>query len=298
MDDETKGVCSVFAALILAGILPFLAKFGLQTIPPLLFSTMTATIAGLFTLLLVFITGNQKDFFTSDKRLIGQYIWIGLMGSGLALLIFYYGLSLTTVINGSLLLQIEVVYSLILASFILKERITIQQVFWSLIIIVSVIWIISGGQLITQLNIGDLFILMVPFFWQLAHLVAKIVMKNINPITVVAARNIFGGIFLLCIQLLFAPNQLIEAMNPLTMVLFIAQGLVLALGHLTWYLGVQKINLSKATAIIIPYPLVAIALSIVFLGEQLTYIHIIGGAIIFIAIIALTRIESLQKVSG
>lgn len=59
---------------------------------------------------------------------------MGTFGTALPMTIFMIALNYTTPVNGAILNQFEIIYSLILAAILLKERPTVRQVGGSLLI--------------------------------------------------------------------------------------------------------------------------------------------------------------------
>jgi drug/metabolite transporter (DMT)-like permease len=67
------------------------------------------------------------------------------------------------------------------------------------------------------------------------------------------------------------------------------------LGSSLWFYGIRHINLSKATSIVIVYPLIAAVLAILMLGEDLTLAKIVGASFVFLSTLKLSRFRSISR---
>jgi len=104
-----------------------------------------------------------------------------------------------------------------------------------------------------EINFGDLLILLATLFWSAEQILAKSVLK-IEEIsgTVVAFCRMFFGLFIM-IPFVILTNNFTPifsfGVNEILWILFTS---VLLLGYVfTWYNGIKKVEVSKATAILL-----------------------------------------------
>jgi len=290
MNNETKGLILIFICMIVSGLFPVVGKYAMVKLHPLFFSSASALVCAGFIFLFLLARGEVQALFGKDFKLL---FLIGLFGTGLSSLFFFYGTRLTSGINSALLLQIEPIYSLLLGYFMLKERISIRQVLLTLMVISGVTLVIYNGTF--AFNRGDFLILATPLFWQLCHAFAKKALVRQSFYVVAASRTLFGGLFLLAANLLAGRNDLsILDLNLFLLILF--QGIVVyAVGFLTWYSAIRWVNLSKGTAIAAPYPILSVVLAWFFLGEVPTMYHLAGLVLILSGALLLSRIRSEKR---
>ncbi|AFK22543.1 putative Permease, drug/metabolite transporter (DMT) superfamily [Pyrococcus sp. ST04] len=251
--------------MILYGLEPIVIKANPSN--PASFAFFSAFLASL--ILLPFVDMN------SVKNNIKKGILIGFFGTFLAYLSYSAGARLSTAINAALITRAEVLFSFILAYIFLGERITIKRAVYSFITLAGVIAVITRGKIVEP-KMGDILLLLVPFFWQLGHIIAK--KTNATPQTIAFLRNIFGSLFLL-------PLALVSGME--FTIYSVPEGVIIALGQIIWYASIRRIDLSLATAIITPAPAVAIAVALI-MGEELTSWHIIGFTLITVGTLGLS----------
>ncbi|WP_456398389.1 DMT family transporter [Palaeococcus sp. (in: euryarchaeotes)] len=280
MNREAQGTLLALLGMILYGLEPVIIKSNPSN--PLSFAAFSALFASIFLWIFVLLAGNWRDLEENPAHIPKTFL-IGLFGTALAYLSYSYGARLSTAINASLITRAEVLFSFVLSYVLLKERITKKQGIYSLLVLLGLILVITQGRIITPKR-GDVLLLMVPLFWQIGHVIAK----NLpyNPYLIATMRNTFGGLLLF----MFALSSGLE-FHPLS----IAEGIIIAVGQVVWYLSIKRINLSKATAIITPAPAVAIGLSIL-LGERFTLYHAAGFVLMTLGTLEITKIKSERRV--
>jgi len=280
MNREAQGTLLALLGMILYGLEPVIIKSNPSN--PLSFAAFSALFASIFLWIFVLLAGNWRDLEENPAHIPKTFL-IGLFGTALAYLSYSYGARLSTAINASLITRAEVLFSFVLSYVLLKERITKKQAIYSLLVLLGLILVITQGRIITPKR-GDVLLLMVPLFWQIGHVIAK----NLpyNPYLIATMRNTFGGLLLF----MFALSSGLE-FHPLS----IAEGIIIAVGQVVWYLSIKRINLSKATAIITPAPAVAIGLSIL-LGERFTLYHAAGFVLMTLGTLEITKIKSERRV--
>jgi drug/metabolite transporter (DMT)-like permease len=205
--------------------------------------------------------------------------FVGFFGTALAYIAYSYGARMSTAINAALITRSEVLFSFLLSWVLLRERITARLIICSAAILAGLASVITQGRGIEP-RVGDLLLLLVPLFWQSAHVIAK--RMPYSAITIATLRNSYGFLILLPVALLRGVDF---------SYLSIAEGAVIALGQVIWYASIKRINLSKATAIITPAPIVAIIAGLL-LGQEFTIYHAFGFLLISVGTMGAVKVES------
>ena len=295
---EKEGIIFVIITIFIAGALPIVIKYGVSLIHPLFFATVSSLIAGIFLFLLATLKGGWRVLF--DKRYFFHLLLIGFFGITLSNICFFFGVTLTSGINSSILLQIEPLYAIFIGYILLNEKITLKQIFFTFIIILGTLVVVYRVEFI--LNWGDLLVLLTPLCWQIAHFFSKRLMvahKEITPMLIATARTLYGGIFLFILSSIKGINQYdkLGVTNVLLILLF--QGIVgFALHYSIWYEAIKRLNLSKATTLVSVYPTFSILLAWFILKEVPNFYQISGFVIIIVGIFSLSGIKSEQRRKG
>jgi drug/metabolite transporter (DMT)-like permease len=198
-----------------------------------------------------------------------------------------YALS-SSAISNSFLLQMEVFYSLILSRIFLEEKVVGKHVVLALLSFVGVGLVLTDGAM-KMIALADLLFLLAPLFFQLGHVVAKQMLNEVDPKVIVMYRFLIGGITMLIISVLFGGNPVGISGISGWVVLASCIGFGYSISSSLFYYSIKHINLSKATSILIAYPLVSTVLAIIALGETLSVLKVVGIALVFASTVSLAR---------
>lgn len=289
---EKEGIIFVIITILIAGALPIIIKYGTGLINPLFFAAFSSLIAGIFLFKIAVLKGNWKILI--DKRYFFFFLIIGFFGITLSNICFFFGVTLTSGINSSILLQIEPLYAIFIGYILLNEKITRKQIFFTVIIMLGTLVVIYRERFI--FNWGDLLVLLTPLCWQIAHFLSKRLMTNhqeITPMLIATARTLYGGVFLFVLSSLKGMNQYDKLGVKAVLWILLFQGIIgFALHYSIWYEAIKRLNLSKATTLVSVYPTFSIALARFILKEVPNLYQITGFAIIILGIFGLSRIKS------
>ncbi len=127
----------------------------------------------------------------------------GLFGVAINQLCFFYGLNLSSAINSGIIMTTNPVLVLILAYFLIKEKITISKITGILIAAAGAILLtLAGSSGKGDSLLGDLFLFVNALSYAIYLVIAKPLMKKYNPLTVITYVFTFGLGFVL----LFPPT--------------------------------------------------------------------------------------------
>lgn len=295
LNPESLGTLSVIVSTILTGINIYLVK--IIAIPNrLLLTSLILTLAGLILAVVNTISGRIIEALLSGRKHFFEVLWIGIIGTSIPLSMVYYGLSLSPISN-TFLLQVEVIYSMILSRLLLRERIVKGQILLSLSAFLGIFLITTEGA-VKEISISDMLFLLAPFFFQCGHVVAKNLMRIVDPLITVMFRLLIGGIAPFFALMLTSQNFLesIRGISGDEGAMIIVVSISYAIGNSFWYYSVKNINLSRATSIIITYPLVSMILSILMLGEKISPVKLLGIAITFLSILGLSLLRGKTEI--
>jgi len=232
------------------------------------------------------------------KNLLRKDVWpkalvMGTFGTALPMTIFMIALNYTTPVNVAIVNQFEIIYSLILTAILLKERPTLKQLGGSVLILLGVglILLQSGTSLQAK---GDLMVLGCLWMYQISHIFAKKLPADLSPALIAAARAFFAiPALLILVICLLVFNQPVQFQNCSALWIILLASAIgnYFIGNTFWYRAIRNMDLSKATAIILSYPVMTYILSVAFGQDKITLIKIggmmlaIGGAYIVTGII-------------
>ena len=213
-----------------------------------------------------------------DKKVWPQCLAMGTFGTALPMTIFMIALNYTTPVNGAILNQFEIIYSLILSAILLKERPTMAQIGGSLLILLGVGLLLWQAGTTVQLK-GDLMIIGCLWMFQLSHIFAKKLPAQMEPQLIAAARALFAMPALLVLVIYLAifqgPLQF-QSNATLWSTLVLCAVVNYFLGNTFWYQAIRHMDLSKATAIILSYPVMTFVLAVLLGQDKITTVKVLG----------------------
>lgn len=190
-----------------------------------------------------------------EPGLRGRLFVMGALGSGITSLLFLYAVKHTSAANAAIVCQIEVVYSALLAALVLRERINALQGAASALVLAGTA-LILGRDLGTPHWKGDLVLFFTPWMFQVSHILSKRLPREVDYVTIAAARMFYGGIILVpAAAWLWASGDGRAVFTPATLGIVAFQCVFLGSLNLTlWYVAIRNLELAKTTAVMLSYP--------------------------------------------
>lgn len=196
----------------------------------------------------------------------------------------YIGVHYTTSINASLMNSSTPIIIYVLSFIFLKERLSSYQIFGTLLSLIGVLFIISGGSLKALLafsfNKGDLIVLFAVFCWAVYSLLIKQYAGRLPGYSTFLATIAIGTVMLLpftIYELIMTTTTIEWSLSTISAILYV--GIVASIiAFLSWNTGVIALGANKASIYLNFIPVFAALFAILFLDEQLQIPQLIGGA--------------------
>ena len=264
-------LCTVAAATQ-----PALMRFGATRLDPMLFAAGCAVVATLCVLPVVYARGELGMLF--DRRYRMRLLTLSIIGTVVTTLTLVFGLRRIDAVAGTLLLQSEPVYSLMLATLFAGERPTLRQLAATSIIIAGIASAIDAGSGAFSPAWAAILVGGTPLFWQTSHVLSLPVMPPLSPLCMTAARYGYAAIVLTLALAVVNPHAMGQLGDPVVLETIVATGVICYfIASSAWYAAISRLSLAWTTALVIPgIPLLSILCAIVFLGERATRRDLIG----------------------
>ena len=266
--EERAGL--VFAALCAAAgaLVPAVAKLTTDRADPLFVAAATAGFAGAAAFVVLVARGELRLFV--HPRIGPRLLAVGALGTGAAFWLLFQGASRASAIETTLCLQIEPVYSLILAALALGERPTARRI-GSVMLVLGGIVLALGAHGAAAPSPGIWPLLATPLCWQLSHLIVVRQLGGVPPSVLTGARYIDGGIVLGVAWLLAGATtgMPVGGSAPVLSTLALQGVIVSYVGTMLWYAAITRLDLARTTAIVVPsIPLLSLVATFGLLGER------------------------------
>ena len=266
---------ALWTGWFLFAVYPLIGNMAAGNISPLLLTFLGAGIG-----FLCFVPHFIKNKFFAqlfNRKLIFPLLMMGLLGSVIPVMLFLGALKYTTPANMAILAQVEVVYSIIMARIFLKERITLPQLGGTLLVVFGASLILAKERFSPRL-VGDLMVIAAPWMFQVSHVFAKKLPKDLTPGFIAGGRAFYAFISAIPIVIgtLFFTSMIFKPGIKVGFVMLLWGIGLNGASLLLWYKAIRNMDLAKATAIILSYPVATFILSAVLGFEKVHLYQFIG----------------------
>lgn len=305
-----KGLISGVIGTILIGFQPIIA-ISAKTIDSHAFAAMTCLIEAIIFLPIMALESQinkrkvrvDTELKTNNSLLANwkKYFWLilflGIIFS-VNQLLFFVGYRLAGAINGSLTQKTSVFFGLFYGFLLLKEKISKIQIIFSIVLFSGLVIAITQGSfdflmLNIDILIGVVLILLITALWMLGHTLTKqfFSRKDFTPTQMVFIRNILSGFILISTFFIFSPNNLSVFYDPYNWFYFVLMGTVYGFGLFFWYKTLSYLDVSNATIVLSPTPIVTAIFATLLLGDSFTIFHLIGSIIVICSIVIIVKLK-------
>lgn len=234
----------------------------------ILFAGIRFSIAGVLTILFGSLV--SKSAVRVKKQSAYKVIALALFQTVLQYLFFYVGLANTTGTKGSILDSTSVFFSVLIATFILKqERLTVTKVLGCLLGFAGVVAVhFSSGMAEASFNLkGDGFIILSALSYAVSSVMIKQFSKDDNPVALSGYQFILGGVIMAAVGLSLGGKLLFSGIKAVLIILYLA--LVSAAAYTLWGMLLKYNPVSRVTVFGFMTPVFGCILSALLLGESL-----------------------------
>jgi len=266
---------------------------GAQVLSYQLLSLLAALVI-LAVLLLPRFGGEFSSLFKEKPGLFWRLFFANGVQSGLGTCLSIIGISLTSAINAGFLVKLSTVTTILFAWLILKERLTVIKILMVFSMLSGAYLLTTKGQILLP-RIGDLFILGACVCWSLGNVLIRKYLKS-QPVKVEVVtfqKSIAGLPFVLVFVglALWTPGifgslgQVLSCCKSPASVFpyIIGNGVLLSF---TWTYLNNTLKISSAsymTMMSMVTPVFVSILAMVFLGERMVWIQVIGAGMIILS---------------
>ncbi len=295
MDREILGTILALLTAIISGFAIPVNKIFVVNLDPTVFTAVRAVIIGVIFLFLSLATGSFRK---ERLKINWKYLaLIAIVGGSFAFLLFFTGLKFTTGGRAAFLHKTLPLYIAVFAFIFLKERIPRKQVYALILMFLGTIILFSAkinpAELWMNPQFGDALILGATILWALENVIARKAMINGETNFVVSfARMFFGGVILFGVVLLLGKFDLLLSLTPQQwMNIFVSVSILF--GYvLCWYWSIRYINVSKASILLLLAPVVSLVLGVIWFGEPVPALQLLGSALILVGAYFVAKIRS------
>lgn len=275
-----KAYFLLFIVSVIWAIAGPIIKYTLGGVPPLLFLTYRFGLSTLISIICFFLFGFH---FPKESKVRWELILYGFLTSTVSLGLLFFGLENTTVLDMSLITLISPLLITIAGVYFLKEHVTVREkIGMGIALAGTILTVIEPSRFSGNFLI---FLYLLTTAWS-AVLAKRLLRENVDPLSMSNFSFIIGFLTLLPFAVLkYAPGIIREISFPYHLgVIYMA----ILSGSLAYYLSnkAQKtIEIGEAAVFSYIYPLFSTPLAVIWLGEKITPIFILGAIVIAFGVV-------------
>jgi drug/metabolite transporter (DMT)-like permease len=310
LKNEHIGYVSAIIAAILFGSVSTITKPVLEDLNAFSVSSLTYIIAGLT--IVPFLkfssinlnsnssSNNNNTLNSTDNTLNNERKWTNnnnnkknyslllltsLCGAVIAPSLFFYGLSNTSASDSSILINGEVLFSIILAIIFFNEKLIKREIVTILLVLVGIVILTTNmhfSNFFLELNIGNILIVGSTLFWALDNNISKIISKTIHIPKIIVLKTLIGGsiLFILFI-IIFGIDELNNTITIFHIPYLIFAGSMGFGASLFFFLhSLKRIGTIKTILLFSTSAIFGMIFATIFLNENITIYQIISVAFI------------------
>jgi drug/metabolite transporter (DMT)-like permease len=289
MNTKTAGVLAVLGASIMWAVEPVLAKLAYRTND--IVSIFAARTLFCLAVVALYILLTDRRRFIVRKKHLPALVYISLVATLFADLIYVYALSKVAVLNAVLIGHMQPVF-IILLGFVFLKSDKIGKFDY-----LGIIFMISAGILVTTRTLqnlaglrfgsaGDLYVLLAAVAWATTSIVTRRYLTELPGSTLSFYRFLFAGVVFIAYA---AATRGIRIDNFYQAAL----GVVIGIGTILYYEGLIRIKAAQVAALELSTPFYATVIAFVVLGEYITPMQALGIISLFIGIFFLSKKEGI-----
>jgi len=287
------GMLLSFISLFLLGILPIISNsrpLALNALDFAFYLSLWELICSI-PLLIYELTKNNKGIFQKSissklrKKTFGIMAITGVIFS-FSTFFYVYAFETAGTVSAAIAIQTYPLFSILMEFILLRKRKRLVELIFTLTMIIGIYYLgTEGTWLITGFSPWFALALIVPFLWSIAHVSIKNTLDTspITPNQVTFFRVLISSILLFGISSLVrgTTNVFEGFLNPEFQVFGFLMGIVYYLELVNWFYAVKHVDVSVASTVTTPNPVITMVLALLILKEPIELYQIIGMVIVF-----------------
>ncbi|TFG02951.1 MAG: DMT family transporter [Promethearchaeota archaeon] len=289
-----KGYFYALIAALLFGLSTPISKILLTEIDPITLSGWSYIFSGLF--LLPGLKYIKKEKYLNSKDLLKISLII-IFGSILGPIFVLIGLANSSAFQASLFLNFEVVFTVLIAILVFKEKITIKNGIGIILIIVLLFsWSINFKffDYMTFFSVGVSLIVLGCLFWAIDNNITR-TLEGKSSIMITMIKSLCGGIITIFIAIILQINIFLSLSQFL--IVFIFGVLTFGISIACFITALKYIGTIKAGIILALSPFISAILSIIINQETISLVDLIIFFLVFFGLVLIT-LENPEKLHG
>lgn len=263
-----------------------LGKYVLETVDPLAAATWRFTFAACVMAIVAIL--KERPNWLEIRKNISALALMALVGVFGFNILFFYGLQITSPVNGSLIMTLNPALTVVLAAVVMKETIQKNQFIGLALSLFGVIIVVADGSWQQLRNLrfatGDVYILLGNLCWAAYGVIGKRAVKNLSSLQITAVTMVIGALVIGGLTLAVTPASM-SLPSPMTSA---ALGVMALLGtvlaYLFWNNAIGAIGPARTSVFFDLVPIFAMLIAI-SQGHQIVGAQWLGAALVMTGVL-------------
>jgi drug/metabolite transporter (DMT)-like permease len=274
---EKAGERCIFVVAALRGLFPIVVVLSLNLLPPLVSLGVSTLITAVFYAVLLTVKKTWNDVV---HPLAAKDVVIGSLIVGVMVYILYYNaLKLTSPGNASIISLTEIFFGYLLFNVWKKDDLPVKHLFGALLIILGAVIIL--GRSLTNLNFGDVMILMMASLSPIGNYFFKKARAVVSTESILFTRNLLTSIIVLALAVALHTKFSVKDIGQSIWFLLFNGLVMFGLNINLWLEGIHRISVTKANVMASTAPLITLLLAWLILRHQPTVWQLLAFVPIF-----------------
>jgi drug/metabolite transporter (DMT)-like permease len=207
----------------------------------------------------------------------------------------YIALNMTTASDAVLLLNFTPVFAVIIAAAVLDERITAAKLLGLFMATFGAIMIVFNPAPVDPIIsptrlLGDVIIVASTFFFAVNGIIGKVAVKSVDSVSVTLYSTLAAVPFLWMSVAIFEDLSILLSLSLQAWLIVLWVGIVnTAIAFMLYYESMKSIEASKVQIALNLIGVWGVLMSIPILGETISLLQILGGAVTIFGVIMVQR---------
>lgn len=253
-----------------------------------------------------YITSNKKRNWTDNnnnnntKKNYFLLLFTTLCGAVIAPTLFFSGLSNTYASDSSILINGEVLFSILLAIVFFNEKLIRREIVALVLVLVGIVILTTNMQFLSpssstsnyfiELNIGNILIIGSTLFWALDNNISKIISKTIHIPKIIVLKSLIGGLSLFILNVTIFSIEQFNVVDTIHIPYLVFAGSMGFGASLFFFLhSLKRIGTIKTILLFSTSSIFGMVFAKIFLNETITIYQIIAVVVILLGCYLIKR---------
>lgn len=248
------GIALAFTAALISGFSIYINAIAVREFGnPTLYTTVKNLVAGVLLLSAALaLTRSGRSALSRPRRLrqIFGLAAVGVFGGGAAFVLFFEGLARTSASSAGFVQKTLVIWVAIFAVSFLRERFSIAHGA-AIAVLVAGQLVALGGVGLSALGPGEAMVFAATLLWAGEVIIAKLLLRELSPLTVACARMGIGSVTLVTFSLASGVTAGLASLTLTQWGWVLLTGLILSAYVATWFAALARAQATDVTAVLV-----------------------------------------------